>query len=732
MTFLRIDHSKLRQGHDEILNGPNGFKRFVRFVETNGREGQQTITSSQPTRIGKGEQMRSCSYAAVLGWVDREGRTHDPFASLVILASPTAALAAQVVRDKKMRNTFELFGIDPALVKEAPYMRLSPKTDKRSYESLDDHGRCKILSTTNDLILSRYEQFIELCQKRRQATGLPVLFWFDEVQRLGRGTETHGIAEVFQSEAGVLCKNTTATPCRADGEMIHGFKEAVKSIEESIERKVVGRREDDPELVDIEVINREVRSLFQQADIEVPWRYAFTNNCLCQLNMELIPVEAEVVAAGIDNGDRDVLLAAIESSKEAADSAEGDTKLLSSFWDAANEKVVSEALVRRIISAAVRDQNVIRRAVRKALEFLQARRAEAPGAKMMVFGGNDRADESDNEHLELIRRVIATEWPLFFPGTEARAMICTMKDEQTASADNVMDRLDEFENGPYDVILLKQMAAEGWDTKCAKVQINLSPIRAYTTIIQMIFRVGTPWEYKPGSTMLTGDVVTIADPFTLQYKRWLHDNQGPITRQVVRTMVGMDVGEYKQREKTRETAILVSTEEGGSREVWGDSKPVLNADEGKIALAIRRHFPDLQSQLTDAKLIDLYRRGAFSNIDLETDPEPEEDAFQDQGDRLRNAIGAANDHINSWVRRGIRRNNGVKLKKFYGEAVSHLARLVADEHNRRHPGDGVPAKFAGITNPLIAERFAETAAQKQWDEVATEIVRRLVHARGLV
>lgn len=731
--YVTFDHSQFRMGHDQLLNGPKGFRQFELWSKSNGTLGKQSISSSQPTRIGKGEQMRSLAVAAVKGWIGKNGEQHDPIASLVILASPSETLAKQVIHRKKYRKTFERFGMDPSLATEVKMQRVTAKTDSKSYQALDDHGRVQIISCTNSMILSRAEQFTDLCKARSspEEVGLPVLVWFDEAHRLGQETKTHGLAELLTAEAQVLSITMTATPSRKDGGLILGFSDLADSVKESVRKQVVGTNADDPNLVDVNINHHVETRFFQKADIAIPWDYAWNNDCLCKINIGEVDVEVDVLADELQDDEGDLIKTALDGARSArkASGQKKELKFLHDLFDEEAGEITNEGLARKIIGLAVRDEKVIRAAIRKALAFLVARRKVAPASRMVVFGGNDRPDSSDNEHLQQILRIIQSEWRAYFPGTEVRAMVCTMKDESTATAESVNDRLEEFEDGPYDVILLKQMASEGWDTHTTKVGVNLSPIRTFPFIIQTTMRVGTPWEYESGRTMLTADWVTINDPFQVVFGQWLHDSQGPITRSVSVKTIDTDVEEKGSSPEGPGRTVMIKDGVAGGTSFYGHGAACLEMDSSQIVAAIRRRFPELQATMTDQLLWELYQRGAFPDCAPGSEPEGDafsDDAFQDEGGVCRQCIAEIQALLKSYVTGALRKCRGERLNNGFGQAVSALAAEVVDQHNRKHPRDGVPNKFSGVTNSDVAKRLLATASSTGWHDVALRIVRQLI------
>lgn len=723
MTYVVLDHAQLRKGHNALLNKPEGFQQFEEWIASNGKAGKQSISSSQPTRIGKGEQMRSGAVCAVLGWIDRDGHQHDPIASLVILASPSDALASQVIKPNKYTSTFQRFGMDKKLMSECLVQRVNAKTDNKSWEALDDHGRIKILSVTNDMVLSRYDHFKKLCKARLQETGLPVLIWWDESHRLGDDTTTKTKADLFMEECDALSITMTATAWRRDGKTIHGFSRKTQTTSEKEITRVIGTNADNPGLVDVvEELHNETWDT-QTADIEVPWKYAWENKCLCQVNVEKVKVKADVIVEKVEPDEAEMLAPLL--TKPGKEGEESTVKWLHDFYDPEKENGVSnESLVRRIINLAVRDERIIREACRKGIKRLAARRKLLPATKMVVFGGNDRPDSSDNEHLEQIKRILASEWNRYFPGQPLRAMILTMK-SQEADDSSVIEKLDEFENGPYDVILLKQMASEGWDTQVTKVGINLSPVRTYSNTIQSTMRVATPWEYENGKVMLRADWVALHDPYLVTFSKWLKGNQGPLSRTVEVENLDEYTREKKEGPKHETNVTIEGAGDGGS--IQFGSGADLDAEATNVVLRIRYRYPEIQDKFSDSEIWQMYQRGAFQNCAPNADPEPVDDsAFEDQGQVVREVISQVQELLKSYVIKATKRCGNVKLNGSFGMAVSKLAGEVSTAHNKKHPSDDVPTKFSGITNVDVARRFLATASSTRWEAKAVEIVRRIV------
>jgi len=406
---------------------------------------------------------------------------------------------------------------------------------------------------------------------------------------------------------------------------------------------------------------------------------------------------------------------------------------LSSFYDSKKKEITNKALTRKIIQLACRREETIREGVRKMLQRLKNRRDVNPDTKGLVFGGNDLPDGSDNAHLEQAKRIMASEWNRYFPGKSFRPMILTMKDESLKSSDDAIKRLHEFEDDPYDVIFLKQMAAEGWDTKKTKVGLMLSPIRTYSFMIQASFRIATPWTTDEGNSVLTADLIALKDPFFLMFKDWVHSAQGPISKRTSTYKVDEETKERKEGPKRAQTVEILESAYAGSAAFGIDTQ--LTVDEGEIVSRIRTKHPAVnKSGMTDAILWQLYCSGAFPDCAPGAEPEPstpEDDPFRDEGATKRDLIKQIQERLQGCVKRACGRLK-VSLNGDFGLAVSTLAGKAADHHNSRHPGDGITARFSQIRNPEIAQRFYTTVMSDHWEQAALKIVRQIEDRKSTV
>lgn len=745
MAYATFDHTRLRIGHDKLINGKLGLTQLETFLNTKGEAGKQGISTMQPTRVGKGVQMRHIAICANTGWIDRDGGEHAPIASLVVMVSPTSVLATQVVDEDKYRETFKMLRLDPNLMRQCKKQKVGPeldrnlKKDDKSYQMLDDHGRIKIISCTNDFLLSRLDHFKKLCKKRLQDTGLPVLFLLDEVQRLGDKTQAYSAMKDLEEDCGVLSISFTATPCRADGGGIWNFDETQLSHKSTQVKQYKGINKEDPKLIDYDIFDKNKFELKMNADVEVDWDEAWNNDWLCKVDVDLIDVELKATLEEVEDEDEaEIFSMALEKMEDTMKSEVGkDGKglegqlMLSSLYDKETGTVLKKNIVRKSIQLATRRTETMRKAICKMLERLKARRAALPETKALVFGGNDMPDDSDNAHLEQAKRIMASEWNNYFPGKSFRPMILTMKDESLKSGEDATQLLQKFENEDYDVIFLKQMAAEGWDTQKTKVGLMLSPIRTYSFIIQAGFRVATPWEVGDGRKVLTADLIALADPFFMQFKQWLHSANGAITNRTQMYKIDEETKERKEGPKKSQFVEIINEEHIGTA-AFGDGHSHLTIDQAEIISNIRDRYPSVNSGvMTDAMLWQMYKDGAFPECSENKRAEyqaSEPDPFRDEGRERREKISLIQERLVSCVKRACARCK-IKLNGSFGGVVSMLAGLAADHHNRRHVADKVPTQFSTISNLEVAERFYGTVMADVWEETALRLVRNAADQR---
>lgn len=180
--------------------------------------------------------------------------------------------------------------------------------------------------------------------------------------------------------------------------------------------------------------------------------------------------------------------------------------------------ITDAAIVRKALSKAVRDPDVIRQAAEILVDDVMTRRHSAATSAAIVFVGNDAQNESEDErHTNQVRSIIEAVW---LQKTSVSPIVITamqhgMKQEEAAKRINRFVGSDESP-GVGDVLIVKQMGGVGLDAGRIKTALDLSVIRTSSGGIQRWLRIATPWEdtnAKPlatnGTLILPNDMITV-------------------------------------------------------------------------------------------------------------------------------------------------------------------------------------------------------------------------------
>jgi hypothetical protein len=144
---------------------------------------------------------------------------------------------------------------------------------------------------------------------------------------------------------------------------------------------------------------------------------------------------------------------------------------------------------RKVIGKVVRDERFLEPAIRILLSKLHLVQTIDPRTKGMVVTGNDQPnDRRDNAHAETIKQIMSDLAPTII-GRAIKIKIITLKsldDEPAATA------MDEFLEGDYDFVVVKQVGTVGLDDWRIKVLGYFSPIRSVAAMVQAWMRPATP------------------------------------------------------------------------------------------------------------------------------------------------------------------------------------------------------------------------------------------------
>lgn len=401
-----------------------------------------------PTRYGKSDLMRLVAYEAC-----ERGHSHGSIA-----LSPGIYLRDQLVREEKVRAMSARYDLPPL---QSRVRRMEVVTEYQPFSNGE-----VLLSSTIQLATRGMDDLAETC---RFYAGKPIIVHIDECQETSEQKKRGELVDRL-IDAGALVVLYTATPIRADGEVIPGFK--VSDLRSDDVRRYVATPINDA-LVRVDVYEGVQRVVELVADHTTTFQDAWQEkpSPICSISREVVDVEL-----------RDI-------------GEDEPTKL----------SEVSDSKARKLISKAARNPTVIDRAVRLFCDELQRRKLVNDQAAGIIFTANDDGSSS-NAHAKEIQSVIREVCPAL------ETVIVTMKNEEGDSKSSEMITRfvgdeDGGKPGKGDVLIVKQMGGAGLDAPRIKVLLDLSPVRTVSSVIQRLMRVATPW----GATR-TASVITLADP----------------------------------------------------------------------------------------------------------------------------------------------------------------------------------------------------------------------------
>ncbi|HYJ44043.1 MAG TPA: hypothetical protein VEW06_06265 [Xanthobacteraceae bacterium] len=177
--------------------------------------------------------------------------------------------------------------------------------------------------------------------------------------------------------------------------------------------------------------------------------------------------------------------------------------------------VKDAAAVRKALSKAVRDPDVIRQAAELLVDDVMTRRHVAPTSAAIIFVGNDAQNEAEDErHTNQVKNIIETVWrqKTGVAPIVVTAMQRGMKQDEAAARINRFVGTDEVP-GFGDALIVKQMGGVGLDAGRIKTALDLSVIRTSSGGIQRWLRIATPWDDTNGKPLATNGTLIIPNDF---------------------------------------------------------------------------------------------------------------------------------------------------------------------------------------------------------------------------
>ena len=465
----RIDQSKLRLGQ----------RQAIATITDRVRAGKSHTAIVLPTRYGKTDVMRVSAMMLIPTFISR-----------ALILVPNNYLRSQVVDREKWEAATARYnlsdGSQPIPIEEA--LR-TPSPPFPRYNSL-------FVSMTIQMAQRHKDLLVQWVDTEKHRNGVPPLVFVDEAHT-GSTENEWGRCVDELAQAGAFVVLLTATPFRTDQEHIPGFELEPVSVESVIRRR---RSEDDPELWDVFEGRRQIYQL--KAHHTTSFREAWTNPTfppvLCDITRRPFDVETEEI-----------------------DPLTGEVKL---------SRVLSKLPAdksNKVLDVELRKPRIIHQACQILVQMLNVRRKEVPETAALVFVGNDKpGDEQDNKHAQDVKAAIERLSPNF------NIEIAT---SSTSQADKTIERF--VQQTDIDILIVKQMAGLGVDCERLKVCLDLSNVRTLNAFIQRVTRIATVWDRREASGNAWdinhhADYITPDDIVGKQlFDHFVHDQGGGSTRE---------------------------------------------------------------------------------------------------------------------------------------------------------------------------------------------------------
>lgn len=303
----------------------------------------------------------------------------------------------------------------------------------------------------------------------------PPHFVIDE-SHLNSTENSWGASIAALQEAGAYTTLVTGTPMRSDGKPIPGFKTVVLSEEET---KVFSRRqsETDPDKHELMTYLAGKSTVKLVPDYERTYREAWDEGVICFINRIGYDCMTKTEALG--------------------------ERLLST--------VTVEADCRRALKLAITNNEGIEKGLTLMAECFDRKRKRYPTYRIqgLIFCGNDDTEAKSDSHIRRVERKLTQMYP------HLKFRVATSDD------DGAKQNIEDFRNGHFDILIVKQMAGVGLDVPALKIVLDLSSVRQPAAMIQRLMRCATLH-----GEVIHGDYITPDDPLGLIMFQALVEDEG--------------------------------------------------------------------------------------------------------------------------------------------------------------------------------------------------------------
>ncbi len=474
----------------------------------------------------------------------------------MMIISPDRTLRDQAVDKDKTLNCLKRYGID------AKISTYNVRTVPKFARMVEDH----IISITTPMAKNHLATLQHWVNHLKTVKGCPPVVYVDECHTSSEGN-TWGATMEALAEAGAYVILCTATPVRADNEIIPGFK--VNRVRTDRRMTTQGGY----------IYERDVPVYQLEAHWVTTFRDAWDENPspLCKITRQTFEVNLE------DIGERSA----------------GAAQL--------SELSIADTL--SCIGRVLKHPAVVRDACELLATELRNRRNRDRKTAAIVFVGIDEkreADAEDDRHAKMVKDEL-----------ERRGFVGVIA---TSSGDNDGAKaVKRFSDGFGDVLICKQMAGRGLDIARLKVECDLSPVRTEANWTQRLMRIATRWDStgNPADEVRTATYIGPNDCLSADlFQRLVTDQNGEIRGDGNWTIVG-STDEEKERRLANERRARSEWEvvDTALPEVFQDSdRVVAKGDFIPYLDKIFEEEPDLIAKITKPRLGVLVEKAAVQYI----------------------------------------------------------------------------------------------------------------------
>lgn len=397
------------------------------IMTTEGRilDGKKTTAIVLPTRYGKSDVMRVIAIAL---------KSRGKIAATLIL-NPNIMLREQFKKRDKWAAAMKRYEIT------GNHNVVSHDTKPTLFENDET-----ITSLCVQLVDRHLDMICAQIEKECKRTGLPVLVIIDECHTASEKNSWGAIVKRLTA-AGAHVALFTATPDRADGDLIEGFEWEEVGPPTTVTVTKIDRREDETVLQKYTGTQRMWRL---RADWETTFADAWDESpaSLCKIGHHSIDIDLNKISDKFE-------------SKRLKDLTKDEaTKVLGKY--------------------VVRSSAMIGEAAKVARKELDRFRRLNKRIKLIVFCQPDEFGCEPNDHGFAIQRLFS------LVGIKLQLVNSTATDKESSRIINGFGEQDE-----YDGLILKQMGGAGLDEALFKVCVDLSATRTNAATKQRWTRVAT-------------------------------------------------------------------------------------------------------------------------------------------------------------------------------------------------------------------------------------------------